>query len=227
MRPNAERLLMHAGDYLGLSADEFFALVLLSAFAGAVFAAMFVVLAGFSPVLIPILGAGAGYLAYSEVRHTIELRRRDVNRALPSAIDLIALCMSAGLDFAGALTQITKNAPLGEDPLVEELGLILHHLQLGHPRTRALEVFAMRIPSEAVTDFVSAVIQAERKGNPLRETLTVQATVLRQRRSVRAEELAAKAASKMIIPMTLLVLSALLLVVGPMALNAMKTGFFK
>ena len=226
MGRKADLLLVRAGDYLGLSADELVALVILCGAAGAAFAGAFVGLAGFSAVLIPLIGAGAGYLVHAEVRQVADLRRRDVNRALPSAIDLIALCMSAGLDFAGAITQIIRNAPVADDALVEELGLILHHLQLGHPRTRALEVFAHRVPSESVSDFVSAVVQAERKGNPLRETLTVQAQVLRMRRSVRAEELAAKASSKMIIPMMLLVASALLFIGGPMLLGIIGSGFF-
>lgn len=226
LRRKADLLLVKAGDYLGLSADELIASILLGGLSGCAVGGMFVILVGFSPILIPIFGAGGGYLILIEVQKAAELRARDVSRQLPSAIELIALCMSAGLDFAGALQQIVKNAPLEDDALVEEFGLILYHLQLGHTRTRALQVFASRVPTESVADFVFAVCQAEAKGNPLRETLRIQAAVLRTRRSVRAEELAAKAASKMVIPMTLLLLGVLLMVGGPMVLKLLESEVF-
>ncbi|HTE51996.1 MAG TPA: type II secretion system F family protein [Kofleriaceae bacterium] len=226
LRRRADALLLSAGDYLGLSADELVALVILGAGGGAAFAALWVALLGFSPVLIPLFAVGAGYLVVADVRAAADVRRRDVSRSLPSAIDLIALCMSAGLDFSGALVQIVKNAPLEDDPLIEELGLILYHLQLGHSRSRALQVFGSRVPTESVSDFVFAVVQAEAKGNPLAETLRTQASVLRTRRSVRAEELAAKAANKMLIPMTLLVACALFLILGPMLVKMLGSGVF-
>jgi tight adherence protein C len=226
LRRKTDQLLLSAGDYLGLSADELFAMVILGACGGALAGAAAVILVGVDPVLIPVFALGAAYLMVADVRSAADVRRRDVSRALPSAIDLIALCMSAGLDFAGALVQIVKNAPLEDDPLIEELGLILYHLQLGHSRSRALQVFGARVPTESVSDFVFAVIQAEAKGNPLAETLRTQATVLRTRRSVRAEELAAKAANKMLIPMTLLVASALFLILGPMLVKMLGSGVF-
>lgn len=226
LRRSADQLLVWAGDYLGLSADELVASIALGGAGGCAFGALWVQILGLSPIVIPIFGAGAGYLVLAEVKQQAQLRRRDVSRALPSAIELIALCMSAGLDFAGGVSQIVKNAPLQDDALVEELGLILYHLQLGHPRTRALQVFAARVPTESVSDFAYAVVQAEIKGNPLRETLRVQAQVLRTRRSLRAEELAAKASSKMIIPMTLLLGAALLLIGGPMVIKMVSSGIF-
>jgi len=224
MRIKADHLLVTAGDYLGLSADELIASMILGGLGGAGFGAMAVWLIELPPILIAIFGAGGALLVLAEVHGAADQRKRDISRQLPSAIELIALCMSAGLDFSGALSQILKNAPLDDDPLVEEFGLILYHLQLGHPRTRALQVFASRVPTESVSDFVYAVVQSEAKGNPLRETLRVQASVLRTRRSVRAEELAAKASGKMIIPMTLLLASALILIGAPLVMKFTGNG---
>lgn len=224
LRIKADHLLVTAGDYLGLSADELVASMILAGLAGTGFGASAVWLLDLPPILIPIFGVGGAFLVLAEVRGAADLRKREISRQLPSAIELIALCMSAGLDFSGALTQILRNAPLDDDPLIEEFGLILYHLQLGHPRTRALQVFASRVPTESVSDFVYAVVQSEAKGNPLRDTLRVQASVLRTRRSVRAEELAAKAQSKMVIPMTLLLASALLLIGGPLVLKMTGSG---
>jgi tight adherence protein C len=224
LRRKADYLLMIAGDYLGLSADELVASIVLAALGGCSVGAVVVTLLDLSPGLIALFAFGAGFLMLTEVREAAAKRKRDVGRALPQAIELISLCMSAGIDFAGALAQILKNAPLEEDPLIEEFGLILYHLQLGHTRSRALQVFGGRVPTESVSDFVYAVVQAEAKGNPLRETLRVQASVLRTRRSMRAEELAAKAQTKMVVPMTLLMGCVLLLVAGPMMLKAVQGG---
>lgn len=224
LRLRAKHLLVCAGDYLGLSADELVAMMALGGLAGAAFGALWVQLLDFSPLLIVAFAIVGAFLVLAEVRSTAQKRQRDVGRGLPAAIELIALCMSAGLDFAGALGQILKNAPLDDDPLVEEFGLILYHLQLGHSRSRALQTFAARVPTEFVGDFVFAVVQAEAKGNPLSETLRVQAQVLRTRRSVRAEELAAKAGTKMVIPMVLLLGSILLLIGGPLVLKITQNG---
>jgi len=223
LRRRSAQLLIYAGDYLGLSADELVGAMTLGGLAGAAFGGLWVLLVDFSElIIVPFAFAGA-LLVLSEVRSTAQRRLRDVGRALPGAIEIIALCMSAGLDFAGALLQIVKTAPLEDDALIEEFGLILYHLQLGHSRARALQVFASRVPSESVADFVFAVVQAEAKGNPLRDTLRVQATVLRQRRSVRAEELAAKAGTKMMIPLALMMMCILLLVAGPLMIDIMAS----
>jgi tight adherence protein C len=224
LRRKADHLLMVAGDYLGLSADELVASIALAALGGCSMGALLVSLLDLPPALIPVAAAVGAFLMLTEVREAADKRKRDVGRALPQAIELISLCMSAGIDFAGALAQILKNAPIEDDPLIEEFGLILYHLQLGHTRSRALQVFGGRIPTESVSDFVYAVVQAEAKGNPLRETLRVQASVLRTRRSMRAEELAAKAQTKMVLPMAMLLMCVLLLVAGPMMLNVVKGG---
>lgn len=92
-------------------------------------------------------------------------------------------------------------------------------LQLGHTRRSALEELAERVPSAAVREFVHTVIHAEEKGHPLAEALTIQAQVSRMRRSVRAEEAAAKAGVAMLVPLALIVVALLLLVGSPHVLK--------
>jgi len=101
----------------------------------------------------------------------------------------------------------------------------LQSLQLGRTRRRALEELAERVPSDAVVEFVGAVVQAELRGSPLVEVLRIQAEVSRRKRSVRAEELAAKAGVAMMGPLVLVFLAILLLIVAPMVLRLQSNGF--
>ena len=131
----------------------------------------------------------------------------------------MALAMSAGLDFPGAVRQVVEKASSPDDPLVVEFTRILRELSIGRTRKQALADFCARSPTVPVTEFVGALIQAEERGNPVADVLLIQAGVARMRRSVRAEEAAARAAVKMLGPLFLLFASIMLLVMGPMVLS--------
>lgn len=96
---------------------------------------------------------------------------------------------------------------------------VLQELSLGRTRKQALTDFGKRTPSAAVTEFVAALVQAEDRGNPVAEVLQIQAGVSRMRRTVNAEEAAAKAGVKMVGPLFLLFACIMLLVMGPMVLK--------
>ncbi|MAC26107.1 MAG: hypothetical protein CMH59_06465 [Myxococcales bacterium] len=223
-RKNMQQQITYAGDYLGLSANELLALCILSSVS---FAAVGL---GMSymvdiPVIMVIFGVGLGaYLPIMQVSGEAQLRFKEVNRSLPTAIDLASLCMGAGLDFPGALRQIVEKSSSKDKVLVEELGRILQELELGHTRRKALEGFAERVPIEAVKDFVGTVVQAEAKGTPLAEVLSIQARMLRMRRSVRAEESAAKAGLMMMGPLMMMFMCIILLLLGPFVVQWMGTG---
>lgn len=222
------RRLMNSGEWLGLSADELIALVLVSSLAGALMAsavdsAFAMGLGSVALWLGVILGAS---VPLARVSSEATRRFRQVNRGLPGAIDLAALCMGAGLDFPGALRQIVDKSPDKKDALFEELGRIIQELELGRTRRQALETFAVRVPTDAVRDFVSASVQAEEKGTPIADILRVQAQMLRMRRSVLAEEAAAKAAVMLILPLMLIFISIILVLMGPFVVNwTMRGGF--
>jgi tight adherence protein C len=109
-----------------------------------------------------------------------------------------------------------------DDALVEELRRILQELQLGRTRKQCLTDLAKRAPTNSVNEFVSAMVQAEERGNPVAEVLAIQAGVSRQRRTVQAEEAAAKAGVAMVAPLMLLFLCIMILVVAPMVLKLSK-----
>ena len=168
-RRRVDELLKHAGDWLGLTANEFYALCALGSVGMGLMGLLLANLGGYPSVLfVPFAGLGA-LMPYLQVTGERDRRWKECNRALPGSIDLASLCMGAGLDFPGAIRQIVDKSGNKEDALHEQWETVLQELELGRTRRQALENFADRVPTEAVRDFVSAVVQSEEKGNPLAE----------------------------------------------------------
>ncbi|MDB4943902.1 MAG: Type secretion system protein TadC, associated with Flp pilus assembly [Labilithrix sp.] len=218
-RAALDRQISLAGDFLGLTAEEYLALYILSTAAGAAlgFGAGLMLDMGQLLLFVGIcLGAVAPYMVISG---EAQERIKNVSRGLPYVIDLLALAMGAGLDFPGGVRQVVDKSSNPNDPLVEEFTLILQTLNLGRTRKDALITFGERSPAASVSEFVNALVQAEERGNPVAEVLLIQANTSRTRRSVRAEELAAKAGVKMTGPLMLIFLAVLALIVAPAMMN--------
>jgi tight adherence protein C len=221
-----DRQLRLAGDFRGLTPPEYVALSVLTFLLG--------ILAGLGAARITQMGvilvlacALLGLaLPYMVISGEAEKRLKSIGRRLPGAIDLIALAMSAGLDFPGAIRQVVERSSDPFEPLTEELGWILHKLGLGTTRRQALAEFAERVPIAVVIEFVGAVVQAEERGHPVSRVLQVQAGMSRQRRSVQAEEAAARARVALAGPLLLLFLAILLLIIAPMVLRLGHSGIF-
>jgi tight adherence protein C len=223
-RASLGRSLVRSGDYLGLSEDELSATCALSGvLLGTVslLACRNLSLPKSLALVAFVLGTIAPWYRVLMVART---RAKSVGRALPGAVELAAMCMSAGLDFPGALRRIVDSAADPGAPIIEEFGRVLRELDLGHTRRRALEGFAERVPTDQVREFVNSVIQAEDKGNPLADVLTIQAQTQRMRRSIAAEEIASEAALMLIGPMTLIFLCVIALLLGPVVVRFMTGG---
>ncbi len=214
-----EKRLALAGDWLGITADEFVALSIMSFFGGIGFGAIFGALTGMGPMMVIILAPLGGAVPWLQVQATAEERMKSINRGLPYATDLLALSMSAGKDFPGAVRQVVEKSSDPDDALVEEFARILQELSIGRTRRQALLAFADRCPSDTVMEFVNSVVQAEEKGNPLADVLQVQAGMSRMRRGVKAEKTAAKAGVAMVGPLMLLMVCILILIIGPLFLK--------
>jgi len=214
-RDALDRQISLAGDFLGLTPDEYLALFMLSAIGGAGAGAAIGQLLDMGWLLVVVgvmLGTAAPYLVVSG---EAQERLKQIGRGLPYVIDLMALGMGAGLDFPGAVRQVVDKSSNHEDPIVEELTLVLQTLNLGRTRKDAILELGRRAPAAAVMEFVNALVQAEERGNPVADVLAIQAQTSRARRSVRAEELAAKAGVKMTGPLMLVFLAVLGLIAGP------------
>ncbi len=219
-----DRQVCMAGSYMGLLAEEVVALSLLCTIAGLAAGTLANVIVKLGPAFVVGMGAFGAFAPSLTISSTGADRAKAIGRRLPSAIDLLALCMSAGLDFPSALRQVVEKSGIPNDPLVEELGIVLQSLQLGRTRRQALEEFRDRAPGGAVAEFVNSVVQAELRGNPLSEVLQIQGEISRRRRTELAEEAAAKASVKIILPLVLVFVAILILVAGPMVLRFSQMG---
>ncbi len=224
LRRRIARDIVRSGDYLGLCADELLALSFLLGLLCGLIATVFGPILGLSNALAP-LATSLGFASpWLRVRSLARARSRRVTRALPASIDLVSMCMSAGLDFPSALRRTEESAPDPNEPIAEELRRVLQELDLGRTRRAAILGFAERIPSDEVRELANSLIQAEDKGSPVAQVLSVQAETLRLRRSVAAEETASEAALMLIGPMTLIFLCVIVLLLGPVVARVTGGG---
>jgi tight adherence protein C len=149
------------------------------------------------------------------VRDACQVRARGLERGLPAAMDICILCMGAGADFPAALRFAVRELSTIHPVCTEELAMVLEELTLGRTRVVALTHLGERTASLAIRDFVAAVCQSEEKGTPVVEALTLQASALRQKRSIMAEELAAKTAVRLTVPLMMTLACVMLLLFGP------------
>jgi tight adherence protein C len=151
-------------------------------------------------------------------------RQNEIVKALPDALDLLTVCVEAGLGFDAAMAKLTEK---WDDELSVEFGRVLQEIQLGKLRRVALRDMADRMEVPDVTTFVAAVIQAEQLGVSLAKVLRIQSDQMRLRRRQRAEEKAHQAGIKMLIPMVVLIIPSLFIILlGPAVLIFMESGIF-
>jgi tight adherence protein C len=215
-----DTLLTHAGDYRGMTADELFGWMVASAlFVAGVAGAAAALVADVSVALgvLPIAVFVGGAFPYFMVDAMRVERLRTINRNLPNVIDLLALSMSAGLDFPGALHQLVERSKLPE-AMRDELEYMLQQLQLGRTRAQVLRELASRAPADSVRELAQAVIQAEERGNPVSAVLEIQATISRTRRSNLAERAANDMKARMVLPTMMLIGVGLMLIALPSAM---------
>jgi tight adherence protein C len=224
-RERIDRKLSLAGDVLGLNPEEYLALSLLSTIAGVGLALAFADVGEVSVNMLLMLFLPVGaLLPHFQITGLGRDRLVAISRGLPFVVDLMGMAMSAGLDFPGAVRQVVEKAPNQSDPTIEELTLMLQGMQIGRARQQVLKELARRAPCDAVLEFTGALIQAEQRGNPIGEVLQIQAGTYRTRRSVNAEEAAAKAGVQMTAPLFLVFVSVLMLVLGPMLVGLSNMG---
>lgn len=212
-----------AGDFMGLTPGEYVSLSIVSFIGGLLFGVVAGGLSGMGYVMVIVVGPVGLALPYLAVSSAVERRLKQINHGLPYMIDLLALSMSAGQDFPGAVRQVVEKSSDPDDALVEEMGRMLQELQIGRTRKQVLVDLAERAPLDSVNEFVNALVQAEERGNPVADVLLVQAGVSRTRRTARAEDAAAKAGVAMVAPLFLLFFCIMLLVMGPLVLQLAHT----
>lgn len=178
-------------------------------------------------VLIAGLMIGAGYyLPMLWLRSKSSQRRREIIRSMPDALDLLTICVEAGLGFDGAMARVASK---WDNELSDEFRRVLQEVQLGKLRREALRNMADRIEVQEMSTFVAAIIQAEELGVSIAKVLNIQAEEMRRRRRQRAEELARQAPIKMLPAIAFLIFPAIFVVLlGPAVIQVMtmELGLF-
>lgn len=167
-------------------------------------------------------GAALGYyLPMLQLRSKIRRRQDIIIKALPDALDLLVICVEAGLGFDQAMGKVFEK---WDNELALAFGRVLREIQLGKARKVALKDMADRMDVPDVNSFVAAIIQAEQLGVSMSKILRVQADQMRVKRRQRAQEKAQQAPVKMMIPMVLLIFPSMWIVLlGPALLQVMDT----
>jgi len=174
---------------------------------------------GFLAVLFS--GAAAGYyLPNIVLSRTARRRRREIFENIPDALDLLTVCVEAGLSMERGLTKVAAEVHVKSVVLAQELQLVLMEMRAGFSKEKALRNFALRTGVENVDTLVAMLIQSERFGTSMGDSLRVHAENLRQKRSLVAEEAAAKVALKLMFPLIFCIFPTLLVVLmGPAAIH--------
>jgi len=154
----------------------------------------------------------------------IDARQKDIRKAMPDALDLLTICVEAGLGFDAAMSKVSEK---WETQLSIALLRAIREIQLGKPRRDALKDMADRIGIPEMTSFVAAVIQSEILGVSLAKVLRIQSDQMRVKRRQRAEEEAHQAPIKMIIPMAFLTFPSIFLILLAPAAMQVQHSIFK
>ncbi|MDT3708257.1 MAG: type II secretion system F family protein [Thiobacillus sp.] len=163
-----------------------------------------------------VLAAVGYYVPNLYLSRRIFLRKREVFENLPDAIDLMMICVEAGLGLDAAIARVAQEIRLKSEILADEMHLVGLELRAGATRERALRNLAMRTGVEEVDLLVTMLVQADRFGTSIADSLRVHADSLRTKRRQRAEEAAAKIAVKLLFPLIFCIFPSMMLVLlGP------------
>ena len=209
--------LARAGVSRRLTAELFMAgrvgLTLLGILAG------FTVAHGAGRILVALVFAAAGILLPGFLLSKAAARRSErIDSELPHFVDQLGLVIEAGMSFDAAVTYL---ADVNEGPLADEMKRVLTELRVGESRRAAIRNFAVRVGSDETMAFSNAVLASDQLGSPLSGILRAQATDLRHRRQMHAEERAQKAPVKMLLPMAIFILPVMfVLILAPAFLGS-------
>ena len=202
---------------LRMSSSEFFMIRIAAAvgllFAGFVTAGLITEAADIQ-FLIILIGMTAGLVSPTFVlRALVNSRQEAIGNQLPTVMDILSVSIEAGLGFDAALLKVVERY---EGPLIDEMALLYREIQMGKPRREALAAMAARSTVPELQTFVTAVIQSDQFGTPIKNVLRNQAIQLRISRRQQAQEKGMKAPVKMVIPMVIFIFPVIFIVLlGP------------
>jgi len=176
-------------------------------------------------LLLLLVVAASGYYLPNVVLHRIiERRKREIFESIPDALDLLTVCVEAGLSLERGLVKVASEIHIKSVTLAQELQLVLMEMRAGFSKEKALRNFALRVGLDDVDAVVAMLIQAERFGTSIGDALRVYSDNLRNKRRVIAEEAAAKIGLKLLFPLIFCIFPTLLMVLlGPAGIQIKRT----
>jgi tight adherence protein C len=176
-------------------------------------------------LILLLVAASIGYYLPNVVLSRIAMRRkREIFETIPDALDLLTVCVEAGLSLERALVKVATEIHIKSVILAQELQLVLMEMRAGFSKEKALRNFSLRIGVDDIDALVAMLIQSERFGTSIGDALRVYSENLRDKRRVIAEEAAAKIGLKLLFPLIFCIFPTLLMVLlGPAGIKIMRT----
>jgi tight adherence protein C len=182
----------------------------------------------YGPFFVYALALGVGYLVPDFwVGHMIKERQLNIRVGLPEFLDLMVVCIEAGLSMDQALARSADELRGSQPEIADEMGLLILEQRAGKLRVDSWRHLAERVDIDVMRALVSAVIQADQYGTSIAKTLRVYSDTLRTQRRQNVEEQAAKTPVKLVFPLVLFIFPSLFVVVVGPALIVMSEGFAK
>jgi tight adherence protein C len=177
-----------------------------------------------NPIIFPLIAAVLGYLLPETwLVWRVSARQHRLRRGLPDGLDLLVICVEAGLGLDQALLKVTQELRITHPELSEELQLVNLEMRIGKTRLEALRELARRTGLEDIKSLVAMLIQTDRFGTSVAQSLRVYSDDLRVKRRQRAEEMSAKTSVKMVPPLVFFIFPALMVVIlGPAVLTLLR-----
>jgi len=175
-------------------------------------------------VFVPLLAAVVGYLLPELwLMWRIQARQHRLRLGLPDALDMLVICVEAGLGLDQAIMRVAQELRITHPQLSEELQLVNMEMRVGKTRLEAMRELARRTGVEDIKALVAMLIQTERFGTSIAQSLRVHSDDLRMKRRQRAEEMSAKTTVKMVPPLVFFIFPALMVVIlGPAVIMLMR-----
>ncbi|HSQ52802.1 MAG TPA: type II secretion system F family protein [Nitrospiraceae bacterium] len=172
-------------------------------------------------LVIYVAAASVGYLLpMLWLRHAVSQRKEKIQDAFPDALDLMVVCVEAGLGLDAAISRVSSEIRFAHPELAEEFNLVSLELRTGLSRAEALKNLKRRIDLEEVSSLVALLVQTDKFGTSIGQSLRVHSDSMRVNRQLRAEEVAAKLPVKLLFPLVFFIFPSLFVVViGPGAVK--------
>jgi tight adherence protein C len=175
--------------------------------------------------LVPVVTVVLGFMIPDMwLTWRVSVRQRKLRKALPDALDLLVICVEAGLGLDQAFMKVAQDMKISHVSLSEELQLVNMQMRIGKTRIDALRELAQRTGLDDIKTLVAMLIQTERFGTSIAQSLRVYSDDMRLKRRQRAEEMSAKTSVKMVPPLVFFIFPALMVVIlGPAVITMMRT----